>query len=270
MKLRPAVLLASMLVLSVVGCGGGQGDTAASHLTDHHDDHHDDEAGWEDIFEEMPTDVGAATQEVAESLGKMAKEFTDLPAPGKVELKDLSPELAAFQGKKGQDYLTFAHDAAGKALPFQYARLGVADFDAFFKNVEELHALVYQATQTVANMKRISSKILGTKVEPGPDFKAAVDKALAGKAPASQIAELKALEQMSKVLAKLLPDAQARVAKLVASGEALIAGAPGNVANPKIVANIGTVKDGMGRSVKLAKSSGTMLAKAAGDLASFK
>ncbi len=260
--------LACALAIFAPACGGAQtlGDVAAQHL----DDHADDASGWDDVLEEMPADLGAATAELTETAAALVKEMTDLPAPGHVELKDLSADLARFQGKAGADFLAAAKREAGKASAFEYVVLGVPELDEFFKNAEETYALAYQATQALANLKRISSKALGAKVEAGPELQSQVAKALLLHEPPAVAAELRALDEMSRTLARLVPEIGARAAKLVASGQALVAAAPATITNPKVLAHLGTVQQGVTRSLHVVKSSATLLEGLTKDLASFK
>lgn len=255
--------LALVLPFASAACGGAH-DAIAQHV-----DEHGPDVG-EDVFEDMPAELGSATTELAETVTQLVKEIGELPAPGKIELKDVAPDLAAFQGKRGADFLAFAHDAKGKALAFQYVKIGVPEYDDFFRAAEETYAAAYQATQVLANAKRLASKALGTKIEPGPDFKNQVAAAIAKGGPPAQVEELKALDQIAKSLAKILPDMQAKISKLLAAGEALVAAAPSSITNPKVVAHIGKVKEGVTRSAHLIKASGGLLTNLAKDFSSFK
>src|SRR4051812_14165826 len=109
MKLLPLAVLAAAAVS--IGC-----DQIPVHMhTESHIQHADGTAehkssDWHGTLDQLPAQLGKAGKELGEVTAKMAKELTDVPPPGKVELKDLAPELAKYQGKRGEDFLVMAKD----------------------------------------------------------------------------------------------------------------------------------------------------------------
>src|SRR4051794_29417075 len=51
------------------------------------------ESHWRGTLDQLPAQMSKAGKELGDVTAQMAKELTDVPPPGKVELKDLSPEL---------------------------------------------------------------------------------------------------------------------------------------------------------------------------------
>ena len=225
---------------------------------------------WHGTLDQLPAQLGKAGKELGEVTAKMAKELTDVPPPGKVELKDLSPELGKHQGQRGRDFLVTAKDDKGEPITFAYVRLGVASYDEFFKAAQEVYALVYQTTQIVGQMRQVSGKLLDTTVSASADLKVTVDKALAAEGDAKLSQRLRTLSEMGQTLAVLVPQIAEKLGKLVSTGEALVAGAATSITNPKVVAHLGLVKDGLVDSIKVVKESGGLMVSFSKDLAGFK
>lgn len=227
---------------------------------------------WEGTLDQLPAQLGKAGAELSDATAKMAKALTDVPPPGKVSLEELSPELAAYKGKRGKDFLLSAKDDKGAPLEFQYVRLGVPAYDDFFKTAQEIYALVYQATQVASQMRQLSGKILDAKVDAKANLSASVDKALGmkGQADASLVGDLEAMRDIGRALATILPRIGSKIGDLVAQGEALVTQAPTSLTNPKVVANLGLVKKGLLSSVAVVKESGGLVVSLGKDLSGFK
>jgi hypothetical protein len=225
---------------------------------------------WHGTLDQLPAQLGKAGKELGEITAKMAKELTDVPPPGKVELKDLSPELGKHQGQRGRDFLVTAKDDKGEPITFAYVRLGVPSYDEFFKTAQEIYALVYETTQIVGQMRQVSAKMLDTTVDASADLKVAVDKAMKAEGDAKLSHRLRTLSEMAQTLAVLVPQIVDRLAKLVSTGEALVAGAASSITNPKVVTHLGLVKDGLVDSIKVIKESGGLMVTFSKDLSGFK
>lgn len=225
---------------------------------------------WHGTLDQLPAQLSKFGGELADVTAQMGKELTDVPPPGRVELKDLDPSLAKYQGKRGADFLGTAKDEKGNVIAFEYVRLGQPQFDDFFKTTQEIYALVYQTTQVVSQMKQISSKILDAKVEGGANLRASVDKALKAEADGGLTADLRTMEEMAHSLAVLIPQIASKIGKLVQAGQALITSAPTAIANPKVLAHLDLVKKGLGSSVKVIEESGGLLVGFTKDLSGFK
>jgi hypothetical protein len=224
---------------------------------------------WHGTLDQLPEQLGKAGAELGDVTSRMAKELTDVPPPGKVELKDLSPALAKYQGKHGADFLVTARDKTGKPITFQYVRLGVPQYDEFFKTAQEIYALVYETTQLVGQMTNLSSTLLSTNVDANAELRGAVDKALASGGDTELVADLRTMQEMGEVLATLVPQIADKLAKLVQTGEALIASAATSITNPKVVAHLDLVKEGLVSSVNVIKESGSVLVDFSKTLSGF-
>jgi hypothetical protein len=226
------------------------------------------ETHWEGTLDQLPAQLSKAGDDLADVTGKMVKELTDVPPPGKVKLSDLGPGLQSFEGNPQCDFLVAAKDDAGKPIDFQYVQVGQPSYDQFFKDAQVVYAIVYQADQTVHRLRELSARITGQKLDPNAELKSAVSQAMQNNDPDSQslVTELKQVQQLGVTLASLVSQFASRVTKLVSDGEQLVAGAAASLTNPKVVTHLGLVKKGLVDSVTVIKDSGEMLAKFASDL----
>jgi hypothetical protein len=230
------------------------------------------ESHWEGTLDQLPGQLAKAGQELGEVTSKMAKELTDVPSPGKVELKDLGPGFEKYQGKRETDFLSQAKDADGKPITFSYVRLGVASYDDFFKTAQEIYALCYQTTQATHRMRELSAKLNHAKADASANLKAEVDKALEaeGGADASLTADLRLLAEMSAALAVVVPQIVSKVSALVSQGQSLIASAPTSITNPKVATHLPLIKEGLTSSIKVITESGSLMGKMSGEISGFK
>ncbi len=226
------------------------------------------ETHWEGTLDQLPAQISKAGGELADVTGKMVKELTDVPPPGKVKLGDLGAGLQSYEGNPQCDFLVAAKGDDGKPIDFQYVQLGQPSFDKFFKDAQVMYATVYQADQTVHRLRELSAKIAGQKVDPGADLKSAVSQALQNDDPDSQslVSELKQVQQLGVTLASLVMQFAGRVTGLIADGQQLVAGAASSLTNPKVVTHLGLVKQGLVDSVTVVKNSGELLVKLGADL----
>jgi hypothetical protein len=232
------------------------------------------ETHWKGTLDQLPAQLSKAGDELAEVTGKMAKELTDVPPPGKVKLSDLGPGMQAFEGNPGTDFLSIAKDDDGKPIDFSYVRLGQPSYDDFFRDAQLMYATVYQADQTVHRMRELSGQLLHEKVDASASVSEAVGRALkidaGGDADVqAQVDQLQQMQKLAASLATLVSQFASRVGKLMSDGEHLIAGAAASLTNPKVVTHLGLVKEGLGDSVKVVKDSGVLVVKLAKDLGGF-
>lgn len=229
------------------------------------------ETHWEGTLDQLPAQISKTGGELADVTGKMVKELTDVPPPGKVKLGDLGSGLQGYEGNPQCDFLIAAKDGDGKPIDFQYVQLGQPSFDKFFKDAQVIYATVYQADQTLHRLRELSGKISGQKVDPSSDLKAAVSSALQNGDPDSQslVAELKQVQQLATTLASLVMQFASHVTTLIADGQQLVTGAAASLTNPKVVTHLGLVKKGLVDSVSVIKDSGELLVKLGADLGSL-
>lgn len=225
---------------------------------------------WEGTLDQLPAQLGKAGRELGAVTATLAKELTEVPPPGNVTLHDVSPQMAPFEGKKGQDFLVSARDEKGKPISFQYVQLGVPQYDDFFRTAQEIHALVYQTTQVIAQMRQLTEKLLDTKIDARTELKASVDQALKVEGgDTSLVARLDAMQTMGRMLADLVPQIVGKVTHLVSAGEQLVVSAPTTLTNPKVLAHLDLVKKGLVDSVVVIKESGGLLVDLGKNLTGF-
>lgn len=229
------------------------------------------ETHWEGTLDQLPAQLSKAGGDLADVTGKMVKELTDVPPPGKVKLSDLGPGLQSFEGNPQCDFLVSAKDDDGKPIDFQYVQVGQPSYDQFFKDAQVVYAIVYQADQTVHRLRELSARITGQKVDASAELGSLVSQALQNSDPDSQllVAELKQVQQLAVSLASLVTQFASRVTKLVSDGEQLVAGATQSLTNPKVLTHLALVKKGLVDSVTVVKNSGELLVKFGADLASL-
>lgn len=134
MKLISFSAFAFLSLATVAGCGAIPIQMHTESHVQHADgtvDHRSSD--WHGTLDQLPAQLDKAGGELGDVTAKMVKELTDVPAAGRVELKDLSPELSKYQGQRGADFLITAKDDKGEPITFEYVRLGQPEFDDFFK-----------------------------------------------------------------------------------------------------------------------------------------
>jgi hypothetical protein len=220
---------------------------------------------WEGTLDQLPAQLGKAGQELGDVTAAMAKELTDVPPPGNVELKDLHPSFAKYQGREGCDFLMSAKDPDGTAADFRYVRLGVPSYDEFFKTAQEIHALVHQSTQTVGQLRQLAAKVQEKDLDPKANLKAEIDQAL-GRPDGEHQGRLRLLAEMGGSLGVLLPQVASKLTKLATTGQALVTQAPTSLTNPKVIAHLDLVKKGLVSSIAVIKASGSVLVTFGKDL----
>jgi hypothetical protein len=229
------------------------------------------ETHWKGTLDQLPEQVSIASKDLWVVTKELIKVLTDVPPPGHVALHDLSPSLAKFEGNPDADFLMQAKTPDGKPIKFTYVKLGVPQFDDFFRLTQEIHALLWQTTQTILNMRTLAAAILNTKPDPAAQLKVEVDKALGAKGSVDTelVAKLKLFEQLAVSLGTLVPQIVSKVPKLLTTGEELVKSAPTAIVNPKVLAHLDLVKTGIVDSGKVIKESGEVLVRFAKDLTGY-
>jgi hypothetical protein len=263
------LLAPAALVVLATGCGAIPVKMNTSMTVRHSDgtvEHK--ETHWEGTLDQLPAQLSKEGSELADVTGKMVKELTDVPPPGKVQLSDLGPSMQSFQGNPQCDFLISAKDDDGKPIDFSYVQVGQPSYDQFFKDAQVVYATLYQADQTVHRLRELAARISGQKVDASAELGSVVSQAMQNSDPDSQslVSELKQMQQLGVSLATLVSQFASRVTKLVSDGEQLVAGAASSLTNPKVLTHLGLVKKGLVDSVGVIKDSGDMLVKLAGQL----
>jgi len=218
---------------------------------------------------ELPEGFKKASAELAVAAAQLRRELTEVPPPGTVTLTSLGHGLERFEDDKEHNFLAGAKRADGTAEDFSYVRIGVSSYDDFFRTAQELHALTYQATKTVARVRVLSQKVLGAPVDAGANLRATLDRA---KVTASGQAktDLVRLGELAASLATMLPEIVSKTDALVTSGKRLVGDAPKDLTNPKLVIHLDLVKRGLLASTAVVQESGVAMAHLMDDLGSFR
>ncbi len=124
-------------------------------------DHKDTQ--WQGSLAELPghmEELGHDLTMITNELEAQLKKLTEVPPPGKVALKDLSPGLAKYEDDANVNFVGHAIDAkTNEPIPFEYVKIGVPDYDAFFQSAQEIYALLYECTEAISQMRQLAAKI---------------------------------------------------------------------------------------------------------------
>ncbi|MEB2313548.1 MAG: hypothetical protein OZ921_03580 [Sorangiineae bacterium] len=225
-----------------------------------------------DEFEEAMGEVATDFSEFAKQVGAVTREListlTDVPPPGKVKLGALAPSLAPFEGNLDYDYLTVASMQPDAPYQFEYVRLGMPDYDAFFKASAELYATAYQLLETGRHIVLANAAAKGERppsdVEAGKRRlpKSEVEQALGTLRATDDSAVAKKAEQLEVLYGSVVTLGQtlaARTADTLSTGAALVASAPAQIVNPKLVLHLDLIVKGLTESLALVKDTGALL-----------
>jgi hypothetical protein len=224
-----------------------------------------------DSLEELPGAMKETAGAFADTTAVLIKELTEAPPPGSVRLGTLNPGLAKFEGRPGFDFLAQASHEAG-ADKFQYVQIGVPSYDMFFKDCAEFYALVFQTTQAVGRMKKLSGQLLEADVSARTDVAALVNQALGVQvAPheAQPRISLQAMGEMASVLSTSIQALVAKTQQLIASGQQLVTAAPASITNPKTALHLDLIVKGLQESVAMVVESGKLVPDLVGQLTGF-
>lgn len=231
-----------------------------------------------DKLEDLPAALNEAGGHLGRSTAALKKALIDAPPPGVVHLRDLSPGLAAYEGKPGLDFLQAAREEWAKAPPpdaaepFTYVQIGTPTFDQFFKQAAEFHGLTFQVRQAVGQSRKVALALLESPPDAETSLVALVSKALqvprggTNDALAARLPELQGLLIQS---ARLAPLVVSRAQGLIGAGQQLVAGAAASITNPKTLLHIDLVKQGMTDSISVIAESATLLGDMVSALAGF-
>ena len=78
----------------------------------------------------------------------LAQKLTAAPPPGKVTLGQLAASLKPYEGDVRYDYLKVARMNPKAKYRFEYVRIGMPEYDNFFRAAAEMYATAYQMTET--------------------------------------------------------------------------------------------------------------------------
>jgi hypothetical protein len=259
----------SSLVLGSCALGGCEHIPVQMHtsMTVQHADGTVDhkETHWQGSLAELPGHMEELGHDLSMVTGELIKKLTEVPPPGHVKLGDLAPGLAKHENRPETNFLLNAKDEkTGDIIPFEYVKIGVQDYDAFFQTAQEIYALVYECTQAISQMRELAKKILNDGVDAKTEIFAQIDKVRAKLAGGAQVdSELvqrfNLLVDLGGVLAQLVPSIGQKAIKLAQQGQALVTNAQAAITNPKVLIHLDLIKKGVIASAKAMKDSGEVL-----------
>lgn len=223
---------------------------------------------WEEFktaMGEVATDFSTFAKDVGATTAELAKALTEAPPQGQVKLGDLAPSLKEFEGDIRFDYLKVASMTPDAEYDFRYVQVGIPEYDGFFRASAELYATLYQLIETGRHMHLAVAAAEGREA---PEDVDSGDKEIrrteveAGKASVQTAGEEGAqLVALWGTMAELGVAASARATEVAQTGSALVASAPTQIVNPKLVAHLDLIVKGLSQSVDLVKDSGGLLGK---------
>lgn len=219
---------------------------------------------FEDAMGEVATDFSDFAKKVGATTAELVKKLVEVPPPGQVELGQLSTTLAPYQGDVRYDYIKVARMNPNAEYDFKYVQLGMAEYDNFFRASAEMYATAYQLAETGRHVHLAAASANGE--DPPSD----VDKGTR-KIRRSEVREslsridtsvstgAQKLATLWQAMAELGGRLAAKSGETAAAGAALVASAPAQILNPKLVLHLDLIVKGLEQSVSLVKDTGKLL-----------
>ncbi|MFO0564277.1 MAG: hypothetical protein U0263_01370 [Polyangiaceae bacterium] len=228
---------------------------------------------FEAAMGEVATDFSDFAKQVGATTAELAKKLVDVPPQGQVELGQLSPTLKPYQGDVRYDYLKVARMNPDAKYRFRYVQIGMPEYDNFFRSSAEMYATAYQLLETGRHVHLATSQMKGqdapSDVESGKRKikKGEVSSALSDlKSGASgQAAEgVGKLETLWVTMAELGVQLGSKAVETASAGAALVASAPAQIVNPKLLLHLKLIVKGLEESVSMVKDTGKLLGEIVG------
>lgn len=225
---------------------------------------------WEEFeaaMGEVATEFSDFAKEVGATTAEIVKKLVEAPPPGQVQLGHLASSLKSFEGDVRYDYLKVARMNPNAEYDFKYVQIGIPQYDAFFRASAEMYATAYQLVETGRHVHLAAYKLRGEdapedvqngdkKIE-APEVEALFD---GMKGSAKEVSEgVDKLKTLWVATAELGIKLVAKTAETVQTGVALVASAPSQILNPKLVLHIDLIVKGLEQSVSLVKDTGVLL-----------
>lgn len=223
---------------------------------------------FEEAMGEVATDFSDFAKKVGAVTSELVHQLVDTPPPGQVTLSTLDPSLASFENDLRYDYLYVARQKPNPEYDFRYVQIGMPAYDAFFRASAELYSTAYQLVETGRHIHLAAARAQDQSPDGAVDAgrkklpKAAVETALA----ALSSAEAPEVAESAKQLHALWGSALAlgvklggKAAETAQTGVALIASAPAQILNPKLVLHLKLIVKGLDESVGLVKDTAKLL-----------
>ncbi|MFW5739464.1 MAG: hypothetical protein ACOC1F_03770 [Myxococcota bacterium] len=217
---------------------------------------------FESAMGEVATDFSDFAKEVGATTAELCKKLVDVPPAGEVKLGALAPSLKPFEGDVRYDYIKVARMNPNAEYDFKYVQIGMPEYDNFFRASAEMYAAAYQLVETGRHVYLAAYKTQGE--DPPADVENG-DKKIRKDEVDSVVSKLGEAEGAQKLASLWVSTAElgiqfgAKTAETVQTGIALVASAPSQILNPKLVLHLDLIVKGLEQSVDLVKDTGAML-----------
>jgi len=233
--------------------------------------HHYEAKNWaefEQAMGQVATDFSSFAKEVGATTAELAAKLVEVPPQGQVHLTDLDPSLARYEGDAHYDYITVARSKPNPEYDFKYVRLGIPQFDDFFRCSAETYATAYQLVETgrhaclasaAAGAGELDAGVqAGTKRVARPEVEKAFA-SLEGSAVAGPVELGNQYHALWTGVATLGAALVSKASQTVQAGAALVTSAPSQILNPKLLVHLDLIVKGLGQSVSLVKDSTSLI-----------
>ncbi|MBK7585751.1 MAG: hypothetical protein IPI67_36885 [Myxococcales bacterium] len=223
---------------------------------------------FEEAMGEVATDFSDFAKEVGATTAELAKKLVSVPPQGQVQLGQLASSLKPYEGDVRYDYLKVARMNPNAKYDFKYVQIGMAEYDNFFRASAEMYATAYQLMETGRHVHLAAAKVKG---EDAPSDVENGQKKIKKGEVQSALSELKSgasggmekgvekLESLWLTTAELGVKLGAKAAETASAGVALIASAPTQILNPKLLLHLKLIVKGLDQSVSMVKDTGKLL-----------
>lgn len=221
---------------------------------------------FKEAMGEVGTDFSGFAKQVGATTADLVKKLVDAPPPGKVTLSSLDGSLSRYEHDLKFDYLEVASMKPDAGYDFSFVQIGMPEYDEFFKASAEMYGCAYQVVETGRHIRLTGAALAGTTSD-GKQGKVADALAKALKIEkSSENADAydyaRDLGSMWQVVSTLGVKLVGKVVDVAKSGAALVASAPKQITNPKLVLHIKLIVKGLDQSVGFVKDTGKLLASA--------
>lgn len=224
---------------------------------------------FEEAMGEVATDFSDFAKQVGATTAELAKKLVEVPPQGQVSLGKLSPSLQPYEGDVRYDYIKVARMNPNAEYDFKYVQIGMAEYDEFFRASAEMYGTAYQLAETGRHVHLAAHNARGEEAPSDVDGgkrkikKAEVESALSSLGSSASDGAQK-LERLWIATAELGVALAAKAAETASAGAALIASAPTQILNPKLVLHLALIVKGLDQSVSMVKDTGKLLGEMVG------
>lgn len=220
---------------------------------------------WEEFEQamgEVATEFSSFAKEVGATTAELAKKLVDVPPQGQVTLGQLAGTLKPFEGDVRYDYIKVARMNPNAEYDFKYVQIGMPEYDNFFRASAEMYATAFQLTETGRHVHLAAYK---TKGEEAPSEVENGNKAIKKDEVDTLVSQLGEAEGAKKLGSLWVSSAElgvklaAKTAETIQTGTALVASAPAQILNPKLVLHLDLIVKGLEQSLSLVKDTGGLL-----------